>query len=135
MRCENVNHKNYEIYKNRLRCDRKSFVDFFMKDEAFNLMFNSWKNREGDIRYSPSIDRIDNDGFYEIGNMQFIEHHVNCSKDQKRIRVVVTRDGVFVGEYESLISACNTLGLQQPNAWKVLRGIRKRVKGYEIKYA
>lgn len=135
MRCENPNNKGYKNYKNKLKCTRKEFINFFIKDKQFNKLFKTWQINDFDIKLSPSIDRIDNLGNYELSNMQMLTHQQNCSKDQKRIKVLVTKDEKFIGVYESLLSACNSLGLLQPNAWKVLHGERKRVKGYKIQYA
>ena len=48
--------------------------------------------------------------------------------------IAVYRGGVLVGEYPSIKSACETLGLNNSSVSKVLTGHKKSNKGYTFKY-
>jgi hypothetical protein len=74
--------REYESYKHvEVKCTREEFV--------------TWMTEQKNIiceMYSPSIDRIDNQGHYEFTNMQVIEHKANVVKqltsDNKKRRGV-----------------------------------------------
>ena len=67
--------------------------------------------------------------------MGLCKNSLHFGKDNKMsIPVdVYTREGVFVGSYESISLASSVLGLNQGNARSVLIGKRKHTKGYVLK--
>lgn len=133
-RCTNPNnHTNY-LYAGKLKMTRDEFLNRFKNDPTFINLFNSWKQSNYDLRLSPSVDRIDNSGFYEISNLQFITHSENCTKDQKKTAINFYKNGKFVATYESQGLASRELGIPQSNIWKVLNKQRKTVKGYYCEY-
>lgn len=56
------------------------FIDFFLKSKKYHLLFNEWVKNNYDVKFTPSIDRIDSNGHYEIKNMQIITHYENSIK-------------------------------------------------------
>jgi len=78
-RCNNSKFKQYQDYGGRgIKNKFKSFEDFF--DCVRNCLgitaFEQIENLE--------IDRIDNSGNYERGNIRFVTHKENCNNRKKR---------------------------------------------------
>ena len=137
-RCTNENRPDHmKYYKGKLNCTLEDFYNKFIDDPIFNKLFDNWRDNNHIYTLVPSIDRINVNLDYSLDNMQFLEHGLNCSKDNKtKIKVkVYTKDGIFINEYDSLNKACIELNLIQANAWKVLHGERNTVSGYRILYA
>ena len=74
-RCNNPKDKKYKFYGGRgIKVKFASFDDFF--DYVVNVL-------KADPR-GLTIDRIDNDGHYEKGNIRFITHRENCQNRQRK---------------------------------------------------
>jgi len=74
-RCENPNHIGFKTYGGRgikVKISRESFVRWYIK--------------EANGRVDLTIDRIDNDGHYEFGNIRLITRFENLSKAHKESR-------------------------------------------------
>ncbi len=74
-RCCNPGHKNYALYRGKL-CEA-------WKDSR---VFIEWAYEHGYWEGS-TIDRIDPDGMYEPGNVQFLSHSENTAKGNKERRL------------------------------------------------
>lgn len=73
-RCYDPNHKSYKHYGGRGIENRfKSFEDFF------SYILNNLKIRKLEQIKGLQIDRVNNDGHYERGNVRFVTHKVNCN--------------------------------------------------------
>lgn len=73
-RCNNPNRTGYEHYGGKgieFRMTLEDFKYLWFRDEAWELE-------------RPSIDRIDNDGHYELSNCRFIELVENCQDNNTR---------------------------------------------------
>lgn len=134
-RCENPKNNTYRIYKGKLAISREDFINFFIKDENFIKLFKNWKNKKYDYKFSPSIDRIDNNGNYELGNIQAVTHSFNCTKDQIKTKVNVYKNNKLIKTFESQGEASRVLNIPQSNIWQVLNKKRKRAKGLYFEYA
>ena len=74
-RCNYPNHISYHRYGGRgIKVCFKSFTEF--ADYVVNIL-------QIDPR-GLTIDRIDNDGHYEPGNIRFVTHKVNCQNQGRR---------------------------------------------------
>jgi len=70
-------------------CRKEEFINRFLHDEEFLRLFKGWQDSGFKRRFSPSIDRVDNDKDYTIDNMMFIIHHENSKKDNgKKIKLI-----------------------------------------------
>lgn len=74
-RCNNTKNKDYKHYGGR--SIKVKFVSF---DDFYDYVFNELKAEPKGL----TIDRIDNDGNYERGNVRFITHMENCNNRRKR---------------------------------------------------
>jgi hypothetical protein len=74
-RCYNSNCDNYSRYGGR------GIKNFISKEDIVML----WFRDKAYLMQIPSIDRIDNDGNYEVDNCQFIELSENILKNSKKV--------------------------------------------------
>jgi len=75
-RCNNPKNKRYHRYGGR-------GIKFLMTSADFEYL---WFRDKAYLMKKPSIDRINNDGNYELSNCRFIELSENIRKSNKRIR-------------------------------------------------
>ena len=76
-RCKYPHSASYKYYGGRgIKCKFKSF------DEFFDYVLNELDILSGKEIENLQIDRIDNGGHYEPGNIQFITPVENCTKDR-----------------------------------------------------
>jgi len=60
--------------------DKDLFYEFSLNSNEFNVLFDKWESVSYERRICPSIDRIDPEKGYLIGNIQWITFSENCSK-------------------------------------------------------
>lgn len=75
-RCSNPKRKDYKYYGGR-----GVQVKFTSFDDFYDYVVNELKTDPRGL----SIDRIDNDGHYEKGNIRFVTHKENCRNRRKRV--------------------------------------------------
>ena len=56
------------------------FEQWAMKDQEFHLLYDKWKSSGFEYGLRPTVDRIDNDKGYILGNMQWLSFRDNCKK-------------------------------------------------------
>lgn len=66
--------------KRQCLVSRDDFLRWALLQPSFHQHFESWANSGYERRHAPSIDRINNDGHYEFGNMQFLSQVENSIK-------------------------------------------------------
>lgn len=122
-------------YKNKLNIDINTFYKLFINNEQYLNLYKKWQDSGFQYKLSPSIDRIDNNLPYQLGNLQFITHSENCIKDQEKTAIkCYDKNGNYIQTFVSQGEAERKLKLQQANIWKVLNGQRKHTMGYIFKY-
>jgi uncharacterized membrane protein len=74
-----INHKH--SYRNRkLYFTYKEFLEHFLEDVQFKVIFGKWVESGHQYPLCPSLDRIDNSGDYTLENVQIISLSENSSK-------------------------------------------------------
>ena len=68
------------LYAGKSLLNKDDFYNWAMSDSRFYELFNIWERSNYNRRLTPSIDRIDPDKGYFIGNIQWIEHWINSQK-------------------------------------------------------
>lgn len=66
------------LYIGKDICDRESFYNWAVVNEAFNKLFNTWEQEKYIRKLVPSINRINSKLGYTLDNMEFITNSENC---------------------------------------------------------
>lgn len=111
-------------------------------NEEFERLYRIWEASGFDERYTPSVDRIDNDKGYTADNMQWLSKAENTNKYMRENRrpILVRKDGIRVGIFPTQQSVADVIGTHQANVGRALRqGDRKNgkprlVNGYSLEY-
>jgi|TARA_R110000744_G_scaffold350591_1_gene456290 hypothetical protein len=68
------------LYKGLEICARDVFYAWSLGSNSFEHLYNNWVDSDFKRRLSPSIDRIDTDKGYVLGNIQWITLSENSQK-------------------------------------------------------
>ena len=126
-RCENKNRKDYKSYgakgvKALLTVDELKFLWF--RDKAYEMK-------------QPSVDRINDNGNYELSNCQFLEQDKNFQKVIEKSKKPVLQfnlDGAFITEFDSLAEANRKTKIHASNIATCCYGKIKQAGGFKWKY-
>lgn len=126
-RCNNPKNCNYKEYGQRgIKCliTEEELKFLWFRDKAYSMK-------------QPSIDRIDNDGDYELSNCRFIELKINSGRSgYKHCKVILQFDlkGNLIKEWPSIKVTSNELGINYSNIRSVVQGKQKTAGGFIWKY-
>jgi len=125
-RCTNEKHPSYPRYGGRgikLLMDKNDFKTLWLRDGAEKMNV-------------PSVDRINNDGHYEIWNCRFIEHYENTTRLYSRPILRMSANGE-VKIFKNASVAAKEMGKPRANALilKYLHGKEPTAYGYHWEYA
>jgi hypothetical protein len=127
-RCNNINNPDYYYYGRRgIKCliTEEELKKLWFRDKAYLMKI-------------PSVDRIDNNGNYEINNCQFIEHSENVGKMNKYIKIkpILQYDlqKNFIKEWKSLTQAEQELKILRTSIGNALKDRSKTAGGFIWKY-
>ncbi len=124
-RCNNPNNEYYKNYGLRgIQC--------LITSEELKFL---WYRDKASLLNQPSIDRIDNDGHYELPNCQFIEMIDNNKKHGWKKVVQYDLNNNFIKEFESVINASKKLKIDKSSIANCCLGKRyNSAGGYKWKY-
>lgn len=112
-RCSNLKSKDYKDYGGRgieCRIIEEELKFLWFRDKAYEMK-------------RPSIDRIDNDGHYELNNCRFIELSENSAERNRRVcsKKILQYDlnGKFIREWNSARDIERKFGFSHSNISKV----------------
>lgn len=101
-RCNNSKNAKYHRYGQRgIKC--------LITEEELKLL---WFRDKAYEMQRPSIDRIDNDGHYELNNCRFIEQSENTSRTESQKVLQYDLNGKLIKEWPSYIKAAKELNIQ-----------------------
>lgn len=119
-RCNNCNNKRYKDYGRRgIKCliTEEELKKLWFRDKAYNMK-------------KPSIDRIDNNGNYELSNCRFIELSINSSRNKFKQIEQYDFTGKLVKVWNSITEASNNLNIPPNYISAVLHGRQKTTRGF-----
>jgi hypothetical protein len=67
-----------------IRMTRQQFFEFVLNDPNYHQYHQEWKLDGYSVRASPSVDRIDPYGHYEISNIQIVPMHINAKRPKRK---------------------------------------------------
>lgn len=113
-----------EVYEEMVYMPINEWVDLCNENKDLLLsMWNEFKSKGRDRRYSISIDRIDNNKGYALNNIQFVTHGFNAWKRNVR-PISVTYNGK-TNYFMSSEEASNYYGIRRQTIGDVLRGQKR----------
>jgi len=83
-RINGIQTKNYHLYQNKEILGKEEFYNWALNNNKFHELFNQWEANYYSRKITPSIDRIDANFGYIIGNIQFLTLSENCSKTSRK---------------------------------------------------
>lgn len=123
-RCNNKKCKTYKYYGGR-------GIECRITEEEIKLLIERdgyWGMKK------PSIDRIDNDGHYELSNCQFLESGTNSAKDKGTPVLQYDLYENFIREFISIASASRELRIHHSGIVQNLKGKTKTSGGFIWRY-
>lgn len=135
-RCENkTNESNLKYYSGRKYCSKEEFSTKFLHDTNFIELHNKWVQLDCELKFTPSVDRINKNLDYTSDNIQIITYSLNAGKDKEKLPILMyDLDGNFIREWESKWEAHKALGIPNGNLVKACYGERKSAGGYIWKF-
>lgn len=96
---KNMEGKKIRHYFKLPICSKQQFLKFAIANKQFDVLFSIYKKSKGLRRLAPSIDRINNNRGYVVGNMQFLTTSDNAKKDSVRKWIFIrnTKTGRIYG--------------------------------------
>ena len=79
-----IQFKKHHLYAGKELMDREEFYSWSLKNDDFNRLFDEWTTSSYTRTICPSIDRIDSDFGYFIGNVRWVTFSENCRNIKRR---------------------------------------------------
>ena len=121
--------KKRKTYQGVAYVARDEFVNWAIGRSDFNSLYDSWAKSGFNLQDSASIDRIDNNGDYELSNMQFIPFHINSVKDKRKRIDIISPSGVEHSEV-GIGDFCAKHGIPYSMMYRLRKGIIDNYKGW-----
>lgn len=130
-------HKSYAGREFLSRSDWDNWCSQTM--DTFLSLYHTWQKSEFKRSLAPSVDRINNEEGYVIGNLQWVTNEYNSKKyideeAEKKGEIIVYKNNRIVGKYKTQQEVANAIRGRQGNISTVLLGKRKTYKGYSFEY-
>lgn len=125
---------------------RDELYNFIISQQNFKSLYDAWVLSNYNKDKTPSVDRIDDYGYYTIDNIQLItwrENLENCAiniksgKNRKISKSVdqYSMDGDYIRSFFSLTEAGRVIGTHRGNIRACCKGKTSHAKGYVFKYS
>lgn len=93
-RITGVQWRKSHLYEGKELLPRDDFYDWAIASPDFHKLYSEWEASGFDRKLAPSVDRIDSDVGYVIGNMEWVTHSENSRRgaiSKKRMAPVMVR--------------------------------------------
>lgn len=78
-RVKGILKKKAHLYQGLNILSKEEFYEFSLNDESYNLLFEKYRESDYQLRFAPSIDRINSEKGYELENIRWISFSENSS--------------------------------------------------------
>lgn len=119
-RCTSSFNKRYKNYGGRgiqCRITGEDLEYMWFRDKAYNMK-------------DPTLDRIDNNGHYELKNCRFLERSENSTKDKGNPVFQFDKNGNFIKEWHNVFTAHRTLNIPSQNIYNVIDKQNRSAGGF-----
>lgn len=82
-RVTGVQKLKYHLYKDKELLDKQTFYEWSKSSKQFWKLYKVWVKSNFDRKLTPSVDRINPQKGYEIGNMEWVTHGENSRRSHK----------------------------------------------------
>lgn len=79
-RVSGIQWRKYHLYEGRSILPRDEFYEWAISCPEFHRLYQEWVDSGYDQKLAPSVDRIDAQKGYEIGNMEWVTHSENSRR-------------------------------------------------------
>jgi hypothetical protein len=79
-RVKGIQTKKFHLYAGKKLLSREEFYEWAMNSVEFHCLFWEWEESGYEMKLAPSVDRVDPDKGYEIGNMEWVTHSENSRR-------------------------------------------------------
>lgn len=79
-RIEGVQKKKFHLYRGKSLMPKEQFYLWANNSNEFHRLFREWEESGFERRLAPSVDRIDSDLGYELGNLQWVTQSENSRR-------------------------------------------------------
>ena len=76
-RVNGVQKAKYHLYEGKTLLPKEDFYKWANNSEIFHSLFDIWEQSNYDRKLTPSVDRVDSNKGYELGNMRWVTHSEN----------------------------------------------------------
>jgi hypothetical protein len=124
--------KSY-LYSGKNILSKDVFYKWAEESQDFHKLFSEWESSNYDMKFTPSVDRINSDRGYTIDNMEWVTHSENSrrSSNYRRNLLLNIETGIF---YEGYEEAGNSVGSNRSQFRHWFLGKNKSKKMVENKF-
>lgn len=117
--------------------NREAFIKFASDNMQYRTLYNIWVSENYQMKYCPTIDRIDNSKGYIEGNLQFLNQRENTIKgyletnrSMKPVRLIKDNENLI---FNSAKEASTFLGKYKSYIYFLIKN-NKTYNGYSAQY-
>ena len=116
-------------YFGKAICTKEEFINRFINDKNFLLLYEGWQKSGFKRKNSTSIDRVNNNLDYTIDNLEFISHYENSTKDVKiKLKLSNGKEEFMFNSQKEAAAFLNT----HPSTITNCKQLKENYKGWKI---
>ena len=136
-----ISRPRYKGYENvRVKMTRQEFISH-MDNTELDRLYNHWIENKRQFRLTPSVDRVDPEGHYEVGNIRWVTVSENAKRarrkgvHRKKAIKQYTRAGKYLRTFNSVTDAAREVKGSVANISNNAKGKIPSAYGHTWKYA